>query len=173
MTDVLDSRMRSTLSDDEVWPSPVVGPDTSSWLSEREIRFVGSGSVGGRTLDLPSQRQSSTRRRAADLLEPLLWLNDGWDGHGALAPTTRALKMAGGFLRSLQEPAPFPDVMASVTGGVILEWESIEVDLVIEIQAAGGALVFLRRGDAEEEGPLAVHQQAAGEALAALSYGAH
>ncbi len=141
---------------------------TCGSLSERDVMVVGGGAVGGYTVGAVRPHR---RRHAIDLIGPLLALADGWDGHGAAAPSRQALTLASQFLAALTA-APFPDVMPSVDGGVILEWEGDEVDLVIEILGTRQSTVYVRRGDIEEEGPLSAHRQAAAEALAALSVAA-
>lgn len=171
MTDLIDAHSRSTLSDEEVWPWPVSGPDTGGWLSGREIQVFGSG-VSGRQLE-SVQRRPSARRPAARALEPLLSLTDDWDGHGAIAPSIDALKITSTFLRSLSGAAQVPDVMASVSGGVLIEWEAAEVDLILEVESHGSVNVHVRKGDTEEEGPLAAHRVAVSEALSFFASGAH
>ena len=104
-----------------------------------------------------------------ELLAPLVELDDDWDGYGALAPRAGALKAAADVLVEWGRSIPSPQVMASVAGGVLLEWESRDVDLVVDVGAEGSVSVYVRACDAESEGPLDEHRQEAEQALALLA----
>jgi hypothetical protein len=101
-------------------------------------------------------------------MEPLLWLVDDWDGHGALAPSVAAMKICGAFLRGAPENLRLPDVSASVDGGILLEWDSEESDLLLSIDQIGHVTVYLRNGTAEIEGSLSSHQLAVAETLSSF-----
>ena len=104
-----------------------------------------------------------------ELLAPLVELEDDWDGYGALGPRVGALKAAADVLVEWGQNVPPPQVMASVGGGVLLEWESRDVDLVVDVGAKGDISVYVRGGDGESEGPLDEHRQEAKQALALLA----
>lgn len=104
-----------------------------------------------------------------ELLAPLAVLDDDWDGNGALAPTAGVLRVATDLLGVWMKDAPPPQAMASVGGGVLLEWESYEADLVIEVGVDDSVNVFVRVRGVEYEGPLHEHQQNAEHALALLT----
>ena len=104
-----------------------------------------------------------------ELLAPLVELDDDWDGYGALVPRVGALKAAADVLAEWGENVPTPQAMASVGGGVLLEWESLDVDLVVDVGADGDISVYVRGGDGESEGPLDEHRQEAKQALALLA----
>ena len=104
-----------------------------------------------------------------ELLAPLAALDDDWDGYGALAPRAGALKAAADVLVEWGQNVPPPQAMASVGGGVLLEWESRDVDLVVDVGAEGDISVYVRGGDGESEGPLDEHLQEAKQALALLA----
>jgi len=105
----------------------------------------------------------------SELLAPLTALEENWDGYGALAPSAGALKAAEDVLVEWGRSVPPPQVMASVEGGVLLEWESRDVDLVVDVGAEGGVSVYVRACDVENEGPLDDHRQEAERALTLLS----
>jgi len=92
----------------------------------------------------------------ARLVEPLAGLEDGWDGHGALAPRRSSMEAAAEFMRGLPRTGlPLPDVMASVAGGVLVEWHSATVDLLLNFEPGEPTTVYVRLGDVETEGDLA------------------
>jgi hypothetical protein len=160
MSDVLDraslsgaSILRSFPSTDDPWDlsrSEVV----SSCLNSRS-----AGATGG--------RQSG--RKLFDLLEPLMFLSDDWNGEGSPAPSGPAVRLASQFLAPLLSLLPRPDVMASVDGGVLIEWESEDTDLLFEISPNGTVQAYVRMFDLEEEGPVSDHEDGIVRAFQALS----
>lgn len=113
--------------------------------------------------------QEALPKVVIELLAPLAALDDDWDGYGALAPRAGALKAAADVLVEWGRSIPSPQVMASVGGGVLLEWESRDVDLVVDVEAEGSVSVYVRACDAESEGPLDEHRQEAEQALTLLA----
>ena len=113
--------------------------------------------------------QEAIPKVVIELLAPLAALDDDWDGYGALAPRAGALKAAADVLVWWGQNVPPPQVMASVGGGVLLEWESRDVDLIVDVGADGDISVYVRGGDGESEGPLDEYRQEAEQALALLA----
>ena len=113
--------------------------------------------------------QEAIPKVVIELLAPLAALDDDWDGYGALAPRAGALKAAADVLVEWGRSIPSPQVMASVGGGVLLEWESRDVDLVVDVEAEGDVSVYVRACDAESEGPLDEYRQEAEQALTLLA----
>lgn len=104
-----------------------------------------------------------------ELLAPLTALEENWDGYGALAPTQGALKVAADVLGEWTRGVLPPQVMPSVGGGVLLEWETRDVDLVIDVAAEGGVSVYVRACGKESEGSFEEHRHEAEQALALLA----
>lgn len=107
-----------------------------------------------------SRLEAVTDSWAADWLAPaltrLIDLDEGWDGYGAAAPSSEALSVASYYLRTLgtwkRQPPP-PAVMASTEGGVLLEWQTEEVDLILEFESRGEVNAHVRTESLETEGP--------------------
>ena len=167
MTDLLDDKTRSTLSDEEVWPArtPTGYRDA---LSDQDIQPMLFGFSGFRIPERGSSLTTARQRAPIALMEPLLWLSDDWDGHGALAPSVGAMKICGAFLRGVPENLCLPDVTASVDGGILLEWDSDDSDLLLSIDKNGHVTAYLRNGTTEVEGPLSSHQLAVAETLSSF-----
>ena len=106
-------------------------------------------------------------------LAHLARLLDDWDGHGAVTPSSEAISHAREFLLDLDDSWPRgalrPAVMASTDEGVILEWVSDAVELVVEFEADGSLDTYVLLGGKEMEGPLADLGPQVSEALARLS----
>jgi hypothetical protein len=163
MTGVMLSRV-SAMSEAEIDPFPSSGSGGAVLLSGVEVASV---------LDPAESMLPADSRRegvgAGSLLGPLLDLDANWDGYGALAPSPGALSLAAKFLNSARDRLPVPDVMASVAGGVILEWESSDVDLILEVGPLGAVTAHVRRGDLAEDGMLAELEPAVAEAIGVLA----
>ena len=57
---------------------------------------------------------------------------------------------------------------ASVDGGILLEWDSDDSDLLLSIDKNGHVTAYLRNGTTEVEGPLSSHQLAVAETLSSF-----
>lgn len=161
---LLEARHGSTLSEAEIRPWPNLGTATTrDLLSSQDL------------IDPPILRRRTESRPASPIglsvgqvLAAQGALLDNWDGQGAIAPDMTAIRAAQGFIAELPSEVP-PAVSASTTGGVLLEWESESVDLLLEIRNDGAveALVSWSTGT-EVEGPLATLKQQVLDALAVL-----
>ena len=102
-------------------------------------------------------------------LTQLVDLDDNWDGYGALAPTAEALGAAAHFLQMWRQESCRPTVMGSTEGGVLLEWETDEVDLILEFEDLGVVSAYVRMGQTEVEGPVPEHLEAVRDAFGCLA----
>ena len=129
-----------------------------------------------RPLSIYQRRQESVAENWTEgwlvpALTRLVDLDDGWDGYGAAAPSSEALAITSQFLRTLdtwKRQAPIPAVMASTEGGVLLEWETEEVDLILEFQAMGDVIAHVRTESCETEGPVGDQIDRVAEAFSCL-----
>ena len=107
--------------------------------------------------------------RAAALLSYLYEVEDNWDGHGAFPPAPRAIDRADQLLRVLLQVVPDPDVLPTVDGGVLLEWESPSAVVSIAVSKIGAADVLISDLQSELEGPLDENVDAALDSLLTLA----
>ena len=174
MTDLTSDQRLSAASYDRV-----IGPAHTSTGADGGCRRAKSGASVPHPR--PSRvtainRRACRRRSPRGLNHSLISVTTG-TGYGAAAPTPTALRTAARFIQGLLDSAkrisadslPMPDVMASVSGGVLLEWESDEVDLFLDLGPNAIVAVYVRRADSEEEGPLLEHHEAVADALDRLS----
>lgn len=161
---LLDDRHGSTMSEAEISPWPNLDmATTGDLLSARELV-----AQPGPWARLAARPAAPIGLSVGQVLAAHGALSDNWDGDGAIAPGVMAIRVAQSFVTELPTGAT-PSVSASVEGGVLLEWESQTVDLVLEIANSGAvdALVSWHSGS-EVEGPLATVKQHVLDALAAL-----
>lgn len=92
----------------------------------------------------------------SELLD-LVDLEEDWDGYGAHPPTLLALEIVGKFLKHWSAQPCRPWIMGTPEGGVILEWETEDVDLILEIGEEGHNNAYVRTQHAECEGPVHEH----------------
>lgn len=161
----IEERRRTTLSANEVKPSRVsrdlgrAFTTTSGWrtcLYEavrrgpddlHQLLPLLNASAGA---DNPSM---STRLAA--FYEEICSYEDDWDGHGGLAPRAAAVARAALFLATVQAAVPAPEVMASSTGGVILEWERPSCEVLLHFDADAVVTAVVELGSETYEGPAA------------------
>lgn len=176
MNIMLAPNRQSTMSDEEVTPwtpirRPSTRPSPELWSPVFAENFALRPTSWGRPLSV------SKPLSVAALFRPLFDLIDGWDGYGALAPAPQALSAAARLVQAIVDARAagplgglfLPDVMAAVNGGILLEWESDEVDLQITVDPDQRLSVYVRRANEEFEGPLADFQDAAASALVRLA----
>lgn len=160
---LLEASHGSTLSETEISPWPNLGMATTNLLSSRDLvaEPVPRHRPEGRPV-------SPNGLSVSQVLAAHGALRDNWDGEGAIAPGVTAIVVAHRFVAELPAEAS-PTISASVTGGVLLEWNSEAVDLMLEIANGGTveALVSWSSGP-EVEGPLATVKQHVLDALAVL-----
>lgn len=160
---LLEAHHRPTMSDDEVRPSANFGMATApEVLSNTEL-------LGGTVRrDADSAFGDSPAGSVRRVLACHGALVDNWDGHGSISPNRSAIRNAELLVRSLPNGA-VPAITASVTGGVLLEWESSDVALILEIPNTGHVEAFVSWPSGREiEGPLTSLKQYVLDALAAL-----
>ena len=157
MSDVID-RYRTTMSDSDVIHQ--VGPlqDSCGRMSDGDWVAV-SKSIPADfwepTYEWPSQLFASRKRFALRQLErQLLSITDNWDGYHAKAPNTEAIETTLTLLDSLLPVVPFPDVFPSTEGGVILEWESSDAEVLLVIESANKMETTVDLEGSRFEGPI-------------------
>lgn len=65
-------------------------------------------------------------------------IKDGWAGTGSLKPAKKALAWAKKILAALEKGCmPWPVVVATKNGGVVIIWESITRDIMVTISPDG------------------------------------
>ena len=109
--------------------------------------------------------------RAVVALQRLFYLYDNWDGHHALAPGRPALEASAQLITRLPTWLPAPDVHASTEGGVLIEWEATDAQLLISISPDGRARVVIDDADGTFEGPLEADADRVSKALGTISQG--
>jgi hypothetical protein len=60
--------------------------------------------------------------------------------------------MAADVLNSLPHGVPGPEILPSTDGGLLLEWEGLDVDLAVEIDAAGALRTLVETPEERVEG---------------------
>ena len=155
MTTTMDNSQTTILSGNEITPWQRSGLSTSTWRGEA-----------------PSSRQiGGMQRSLLQLFGPLVNLYDNWDGHFGCAPKVEELENAARLVTKLLEEAPGsrlanPEVIASVDGGVIVDWETQDISLQLSFN--DGVDVFVRIDGLEQEGPLGYHVDLVREAMGRL-----
>ena len=100
-------------------------------------------------------------------------LGDNWDGHHAKAPNTDTIETALTVLNTLPAGMPIPDAYPSTEGGVILEWDTANADILLNLEpvtgSAGTAEIAADLGKAIFEGPLETAKTGLTAALLALT----
>ena len=139
----------------------------SAFLSYEDVIAV---PLSGSLVCSPIVRRPRPERWWVTEMTRLVDLDDDWDGYGATAPSSRALYVASQFLQQLEplHDTPKPCVMGSSEGGVLLEWETDDVDLILEFEALGNVNTYVRTPTAEVEGPVEEHVTHVIEALSRL-----
>lgn len=102
-------------------------------------------------------------------LTSLVDLDDDWDGYGAFAPTVEALNATAQFLQFWRRYSCRPAVTGSTEGGVLLEWVTDGVELVLEFDDQGEVSAYVRMGQTETEGPVLEYQETVRAALVRLA----
>jgi len=131
MTDVLtQTQPRWRLTAD---PSVSVGSlDPSATLS---------GDLQGWRLPVADSNESTWPEGAVRRLGALNRLHPGWDGDSARAPSPAILAAVSQFVLSdlVAGLAAKPDLVPTAEGGILIEWHTEAVDLIIEPSVSGEA----------------------------------
>lgn len=142
------------------WPSswqPAFGES----LSEHDIYISYSP-----TFERPGPISTpSLRPSLAEKLSRLVALDANWDGRGAQRPASDSIGKVQEFLAALPNAMPDPDVLASTTGGVVLEWELDDVELLLTVAGSAFSSAVVLIDDKEVEGSIASVKDEVFEAL--------
>jgi hypothetical protein len=160
---LVETRHGTTMSETEIHLWPIRGTSsTADLLSDHDV--------------MPTQGRMRMAPRPPTLPHPSVGqvlaahgaLQDNWDGQGAISPSLASIRTAQRFIEDLPARA-VPTISASVEGGVLLEWATEAVGLILEIANSGvaEALVCWPNGE-EVEGPLPAVKQSVLDALALL-----
>jgi hypothetical protein len=98
-------------------------------------------------------------------------LEENWDGHGAHAPCRHSMDLTHrlwSYLNKKFQDLPLPEVMATSEGGVYLEWDTPNAELIVEFDPAGKADIFAKTADFEVDGSLKDHSREFWLTLSAL-----
>lgn len=156
---------QSTMSDPEVasWS----GVTVAAWTDALSCREVMTGRDAS-TPPAPNRQRSASSPLVALVLADQGALVTNWDGHGAPAPELTAIRVAQTFLDALPSGPP-PAISASAAGGVLLEWERDDVELLLEVKNDRNVHALVTWPDGREfEGPVATLKEPVLDALAAL-----
>lgn len=119
-------------------------------------------------IGVPAVAEPGLRPSLAEKFLRLVALESNWDGHGALRPRPDSLQVVAEFLAALPSEMPDPDVLASTTGGVLLEWEQDDVELLLTVSGAAFSSAVVAVDDSEVEGPIDSVRDEVLEALSKL-----
>lgn len=152
MTDlVTETRPRWTLTPDIALPEGSIDPSatlSSRYHRERQFQIDRSASP-------TSDPDGSTwPEPALSRLEELAGLLPGWDGGAASTPSPAVLAAVREFVLSdlVASLQTKPDLVPTVEGGILIEWHTEAVDLIIEpsVSGAAGSYYFCDNETGEE-----------------------
>jgi hypothetical protein len=92
----------------------------------------------------------------ASTIHPLFGLREDWDGYGAKVVQMEALRRSvQALIPLLHDGVPMPAVVATISGGVQLEWHQDGIDVEIEFHPRGEAQILIEGlGPDWYEGPI-------------------
>ena len=158
-----DYRRSSTMSSAEVtWPVALQAAFGES-LSLQEIQ-ISYPPLWESPLSTPHPHPH-LRPSLAEKLSRLVALDANWDGSGAQTPAPDSIGKVAEFLAALPREIPDPDVIASTTGGVLLEWETDDVELLLSVVGSAFASAVVLIDNDEVEGSVATVRDEIFEAL--------
>ncbi len=157
MSDVID-RHRTTMSDSDVIHRALPAQHSCGRMSDDDW-VAGSKSIltdfWEPTYEWPPQLFTSPKMSALRQLEhQLLSVTDNWDGYHAKAPNTEAIATTLTVLNSMPPGIPFPDVYPSTDGGVILEWESSDAEVLLVVESKNKIETTVDLEGSRFEGPI-------------------
>ena len=130
-------RGRTTISESEVVHRLEPAQVPCGWVSDKDVIFPREAPFGSRLALVNSwQTTVSGSQKERVLLQvenKLRQFHDNWDGHYAVAPAETAIKSATTLLDAALPHLPMPEVSPSTDGGVILEWDSHETEVLLII----------------------------------------
>lgn len=136
MNDVM-YRQRTTMSDSDVVHKVVPRQSLCVWTQDSNIVAEVRRGTHATTHVGRSQWRGTYRTEALQHLKRQLHqIPDNWDGYYAKAPDAHAINTAVTLLEVLVETLPdlpLPDTSPSTDGGVILEWESPNAEVLLVI----------------------------------------
>lgn len=140
MTDLAFRPPRWRLTEDTFMPAGVSSLATASGRDYRPSRLHTSlvrHEIGELTDVL---RLDPAERR----LDELARLGPGWDGETARAINPSIIEAVHDFIvsKAITSLSVHPDLVPSLEGGILIEWHTVEVDLVIEASPSGEASYY-------------------------------
>ena len=177
MTDVMDRR-QTTMSDSDVIHKVRRRQIASGLMSDDDIVPVSRSFF--QTLPASNYKWAESfgtpQKTSAleQLRHRLLLITDNWDGYFAKAPQTKAIEATVNLLDALFKALPsmpYPDVSPSTEGGVIVEWDSRDADILLIIEPTYQIEASVRLGESEYDGPLESVKVALTSALARIAGG--
>ncbi len=166
VTAIIDRRHQTTMSGDEVrLRSPFIAPSTS--LSAGEVYFA---LPAWAPVPYPPSPTAHLRPSLLESVARLVEIMPNWDGYEAKVPSTSALNLTARLLAALPDRVPDPQVLPSTDGGVLLEWDTSGVELLLSLDDRGlyDAVVSIDGSD-EREGPASALREDIIEALLTLA----
>lgn len=150
VTTIMDHRLQTTMSGDEVRLRSAFVSSTT-YLSSEDVYLPAPRMRRGQ------MSPSATHPLRASLVPPMVQLSKvmpNWDGHGGKAPPAAALVSAVELLSALPKEVPDPEIMASTEGGVLIEWDTGRIELLLNVTSAGIESAVVSIDGEEVEGPL-------------------
>ncbi len=132
-----------TLTDDRIQPAQY-----RTFPSTYEIYLSDAGTVHDQSM----QQACWWSVSVSDRLNELERLAPGWDGCNAIPPDRNYLSRARDFLSSdlISGIAPGPDLVPTYDGGLLIEWHTEVIDLIIELGPAGNTF-YVRDNETNTE----------------------
>lgn len=169
MTATIDHRQQVTMSSAEV-NFRHSSTQAATCLSDTDVVAATNirGMIGGPSIS--GMIGGATRPLRPNLIEAMTRLVDlgpNWDGSHAKEPAPTVLEQVAALLSVLPEEMPDPDVFASTEGGVMLEWETNDAELLLHVTHDGLYAVVSVDGN-EVEGSYGQVRDDVGDAVARL-----
>ena len=150
-------RGRTTISDLEVVRRTLPAQVPCGWISDKDVVLFQRAPYGfPPTLFDSWQTAAGSNERAWVLLQvesKLRQFHDNWDGHFAKAPTEPAIQSATTLLDAVLPHLPMPEVSPSTDGGVILEWDSHEAEVLLIVEPSSQVEVSVCLDGFYSDGP--------------------
>jgi len=160
------------------FPIYITPPQQGFLSADRLRRFIPWGQAGPAVSDI--QSSGPTESIETLMVDPILELRlkeianlaPGWDDGTALPVQPELISLAKAFMSSELVAATTvrPDLVPTFRGGILFEWHSEEVDLIIEIDSSSSpTFYYCDNGLGQEiEAPLGEHNEALAAAFRKL-----